>query len=215
MMRLVSVNVGQPREVETPHGSILTSIFKSPVCGRIGVRDHNLVGDRQADLTVHGGPSKAIYGYPSEHYAPWAHELPDSELSFGNFGENLTTEGLTEEQLHIGDRYRIGTAILQVTQPRMPCFKLNLRFARADMVKRFWKSGRSGVYFSIVEEGELGCGDEIELLAEHPERVSVADVVRLYKGETTDHNLFERAVRSPLHGSWKREIHERAQQLPL
>jgi MOSC domain-containing protein YiiM len=215
MMRLVSVNVGQPREVETPHGSVLTSIFKSPVSGRIGVRDHNLDGDRQADLTVHGGPSKAVYAYSSEHYVPWADELPSSDLSFGNFGENLTTEDLTEDRVHIGDQYRIGSAILQVTQPRMPCFKLNLRFGRSDMVKLFWKSGRSGVYFAIMQEGELGCGDEIELLAEHPDRVSVADVVRLYKGETTDQNLLERAVRAPLHGSWKTEIHERALRLKV
>jgi MOSC domain-containing protein YiiM len=220
-MRVVSVNVGQPREVETPRGTVLTSIFKSPVSGRIkspvsgriAVRGHNIEGDRQADLTVHGGPSKAIYAYSSEHYAPWVRELASPDLPFGNFGENLTTEGLTEERVHIGERYRIGSAVLQATQPRMPCFKLALRFGRADMVKLFWKSGRSGVYFAIVQEGELGSGDEIELVAAHPEQVSVADVVRVYKGETTDDDLFERVLRAPLHGSWKREIEERALQI--
>jgi MOSC domain-containing protein YiiM len=214
-MRVVSVNVGQPREIETPRQKVLTSIFKSPVSGRVAVRGHNIEGDRQADLTVHGGPSKAIYAYSSEHYAPWAYELARPDLPFGNFGENLTTEGLTEERVHIGDQYRIGSAILQVTQPRMPCFKLALRFGRADMVKLFWKSGRSGVYFAIVREGELGSGDEIEPVAAHPDHVSVADVVRVYKGETTDDDLFERVLRAPLHGSWKREIHERALQLKL
>jgi MOSC domain-containing protein YiiM len=208
-MQVLSVNVGQPRQVHTNNGTVLTSIFKSPVEGPVGVRAHNLEGDRQADLTVHGGPWKAVYLYPSEHYPDWAGELPGMDLPFGVFGENLTTCGLTEESAHIGDQYRIGSAVLQVTQPRMPCFKLALRFGRADMVKRFWKSGRSGIYFSIVQEGELRRGDSIERIRNGPEQVSVADIVRLFRRETRDQCLFLRALRTPLHGSWKREIQER------
>jgi len=207
-MRIISVNVGQPREIETPQGIVLTSIFKSPV-ERVTARNHNLSGDRQSDLSVHGGPYKAVYAYPHEHYKYWASELPDHKLTPGNFGENLSIEGLTEEQAHIGDQFRIGSAILEVTQPRMPCFKLALRFGRRDMVKRFWRSGRSGFYLSIAQEGELAPGDEIERLTTQPDSVSVADVVRLFKGETDDEDLYQRAMRSSLSGSWKQGIRER------
>jgi MOSC domain-containing protein YiiM len=208
-MQVLSVNVGMPRRVETPQGDVLTSIFKEPVEDRRRVQRHNIEGDRQSDLTVHGGPNKAIYCYPSEHYAYWKAQLPDAGLAYANFGENLTTEGLLEQNVRIGDRYRIGSAVLRVTQPRMPCFKLNLRFDRYDMVKRFWKSGLSGIYFSIVEEGDLAHGDEIDKVAEGPEDVSISDVVRLYKGEDTRADLFERAMRAPIAGSWKQEIQER------
>lgn len=131
------------------------------------------------------------------------------DLPFGIFGENLTTVGFTEEEVGIGDRFRVGTAILQVTQPRMPCYKLGLRFGRSDMVKRFWRNGRPGIYFSIVKEGELARGNPIEKIADGPEHVSVADVVRLYKGEEWSSDLRERALRSPLRGSWKRDIQSR------
>jgi MOSC domain-containing protein YiiM len=208
-MHLVSVNTGKPREVETPRGVVLTGIFKTPVNGRVAARWHNLEGDRQADLTVHGGPHKAIYVYPSEHYTYWAEELRGVELAFGHFGENLTTEGFREEEAHIGDRYRIGSATVEVTQPRMPCFKLALRFGLPDMVKRFWHSGRSGIYLAIIEEGELGSGDTVERISTDANHVSVADVVRLFKRESNDLDLFMRAMQAPLYGSWKREIRER------
>jgi MOSC domain-containing protein YiiM len=213
-VRIISVNVGQPREVALHDRVVLTSIFKSPVQGRVAVRGHNIDGDRQADLRVHGGPYKAVYAYASEHYPYWANELPGFDLNWGGFGENLTLAGLTEEDAFIGDRFRVGSAILEITQPRMPCFKMNLRFGRSDMVKRFWRSGRSGIYFGIVEEGELGAGDELELLRRDSESVSVADVVRLYKGETNDEEAFERMLHSPLRGSWKQEIRERWQERP-
>jgi MOSC domain-containing protein YiiM len=206
---LVSVNVGLPRAVETPAGIVLTSIFKAPVAGRVEAREHNLEGDRQADLTVHGGPHKAIYVYSSEHYGYWTKALPDMELPFGQFGENLTTEGWHEEETCIGDQYRIGTTVVEVTQPRMPCFKLALRFGRPDMVKRFWKSGRSGIYLAIAQPGHLASGDTIEQISAHPDRVSVADVVRLFKGEAGDAGLLERAMRSPLRGGWKAGIQQR------
>lgn len=213
--RAVSVNVGQPREVQAGNRKVLTSIFKTPVHGKVAVRRHNLQGDRQADLRVHGGPYKAVYAYSLEHYPFWAAELPDTPLPLGAFGENLTTEGMLEDATHIGDVFRAGSAILQVTQPRMPCFKLAIRMNRSDMVQRFWASGRSGIYFSIVEEGELESGDPIDLVQSDPRGVSVADVVRLYKGETDDPDLFSRVMAAPLSGSWKNEIRERRAQMAL
>lgn len=216
--RVLSVNVGQPIEVLAGHRPVLTSIFKSPIARRVAVHRHNLEGDRQADLRVHGGPYKAVYAYPSEHYSYWAAELPDLSFPFGAFGENLTTFGLTEDAVQIGERFRIGSAILEVTQPRMPCFKLGLRFGRSDMVKRFWKSGHSGFYLAVMQEGELGPGDAIEKLADmQPDGISVAEVVGLYQGAITDSDLFDRALRAPLRGSWKNDIRElRAQRsLPL
>jgi MOSC domain-containing protein YiiM len=208
-MKLAALSVGQPRIVETPHGGILTSIFKEPVAGRRRVVRHNVEGDKQSDLSVHGGPKKAVYAYAVEHYPYWAKALPDSSVTFGMFGENLTVEGLIEKNIHIGDLVEIGTARLRVTQPRMPCFKLALRFDRADMVKRFWKSGRSGVYFSVEQEGEIGAGDEMQIVELDAGKVSVSDVVDLYKGESNDANLYTRAMAAPIGGSWKEGIRER------
>jgi len=208
MMRVLYVNVGLPREVETPRGIVLTSIFKQPVEGRVAVRGNNLEGDRQSDLTVHGGPNKAIYAYASEHYPYWASELR-RELTPGNFGENLTTEGLLEEDVGIGDRYRVGSAVLRVTQPRMPCFKLTVRFDLPSIVKLFWNSGFPGIYFGVVEEGEIGAGDAIELLDRDPAGVTIADVMRVFKGESDDEELVDRVLAAPLSGSWKQEILER------
>jgi MOSC domain-containing protein YiiM len=216
-MHIVSVNIGQPREIQMNGRVVLTSIFKAPILGRVAVRRHNIEGDRQSDLRVHGGPYKAVYAYASEHYQYWKQQLPQADLSWSSFGENLTLEGLVEEDAHIGDAYQVGSAILTVTQPRMPCFKLNLRFGRSDMVKRFWNSGFSGIYFSVTEEGHLEAGAKIELLERQTKSVSVADVVRLYKGEVHDEELFQRMLQAPLHGSWKQEIRERWREgaLPL
>jgi MOSC domain-containing protein YiiM len=211
-MHIVSVNTGQPQEVHLRDRVVLTSIFKIPVEGRRAVRKHNIEGDRQSDLRVHGGPYKAVYAYPSEHYSYWREQLGGAELGWGAFGENLTLTALTEETIHIGDQYRVGSSVLEVTQPRMPCFKLNLRFQRSDMVRRFWQSGRSGIYFAVREEGELGTGDELDLLARERNSVSIADVVRLYKGEQQDEELYQRVLTSPLRGSWKQEIRERREQ---
>lgn len=208
-MRVLSVNLGQPQEIETPHGIVLTSIFKSPVEGRIPVRGNNLAGDRQSDLTVHGGPGKAIYAYASEHYPYWATKLRH-ELTPGNFGENLTTGGLLETNAQIGDHYRVGTAVLKITQPRMPCYKLNLRFDLAAMVKLFWQSGFSGLYFGVVEEGDIAAGDAIELLERPSASVTIAEVLSAYRGERNDKALVDRVLASPISGSWKEEILERA-----
>jgi MOSC domain-containing protein YiiM len=207
--KLVSLNVGAPRRVPYSGKTVLTSIFKSPVSGRVGVRATNIDGDKQADLTVHGGKYKAVYCYPEEHYSFWSAQLPDTELVPGMFGENLTTQGLLEDVVCIGDRFRVGTAALQVTQPRMPCYKLGIRFGRPDIIKRFWDSNRPGIYFSVLEEGETAAGDAIESVGSESDAVSVADVVALYKGEKADADLLERALRAPLFGGWKKGLRER------
>ncbi|HXI38729.1 MAG TPA: MOSC domain-containing protein [Bryobacteraceae bacterium] len=184
--RVVSVNVGQPRETGFHGGTVLTGIFKAPVAGPVRVHRLNLAGDRQADLAVHGGADKAVYCYPAEHYAYWAKELPEMELIWGMFGENLTTKGLSEESVHVGDRLRIGSAVFQVTQPRMPCYKLGIRFGRNDIIRTFWASGRSGFYVSVVAEGELSAGDRIERLVTITDRVSIAEALRLAQNRSSD-----------------------------
>lgn len=179
-MKLVSVNVGMPREIVWQEKQVTTSIFKSPVAGSVALRALNLDGDKQSDLTVHGGPDKAVYGYAFEHYAYWRSELPDAELKPGAFGENLTTEGLDEHDLSIGDIVRVGAATLMVTQPRIPCYKLAARFGRPDMVKRFAASRRSGFYFEVVAEGAVQAGDPIAIIERAAERMSVAELNDLY-----------------------------------
>lgn len=208
MKRVLSINVGIPRQVPADHATVLTSIYKSPVEGSVAVRRDNIEGDRQSDLTLHGGPYKAVYCYPVEHYRFWKEQLPYMDLPYGVFGENLTTEGLIEDAVLIGDQFRVGSAVLKVTQPRMPCFKLGIRFGRADLVKRFWQSGRSGIYFAVVEEGDVAAGNPIERIAVGPEEISVADVVRLYRGDQMSTELLERALRAPLSGRWKEKLRE-------
>jgi MOSC domain-containing protein YiiM len=177
-MLVISTNVGLPREVEWRDQIVRTSIFKEPVTGRLAVDRLNIEGDRQSDLTVHGGVNKAVYVYPSEHYEFWRKELPDADLSWGAFGENLTTAGLTEDDVRIGDRFAIGSAEFVVTQPRMPCYKLTIRFGRADMIKRFYRSGRSGFYLAVSKEGEIGSGDEISLLSRDDDAMTIAEAAR-------------------------------------
>jgi MOSC domain-containing protein YiiM len=195
-MKLISVCVGLPREVRWKGKPITTGIFKQPVAGRVMMRSLNLDGDQQADLTVHGGTEKAIYAYPMEHYTYWQEELPNEALPWGAFGENLTTEGLLETTVNIGDHFRIGTAEVMVTQPRFPCFKLNLKFGRDDMVKRFLNSRLSGIYFSVVQEGEVGTGDAIELVKCDENNITVADIVQIYVREAND-DLVRRAIQVP------------------
>ncbi len=195
-MQVISVNVGLPREVIWKGKTVLTGIFKEPVEGRIRMRSLNLDGDRQADLAVHGGTEKAVYAYPVEHYAYWQQKRPDEELSWGAFGENLTVEGLSETTVNIGDCFRIGSAEVMVTQPRFPCFKLNLKFERDDMVKQFLNSRLSGIYFSVMQEGEIGAGDEIELIHQDEHNVTIADIVQIYVREA-DEALVRRAVQVP------------------
>ena len=209
-MKLLSVSVGLPREVEWRGKQVRTSIFKAPVSGRVRVRALNLEGDQQSDLSVHGGRDKAVYAYPSEHYAFWRRELPDAELTWGAFGENLTTEGLSEASVCIGDRVRCGSAELVVTQPRMPCFKLGIRFGRPDLVKRFQRSGRTGFYFAVLREGELAAGDTLELIPFTQDRVSVAEITRLFSADAAEQEQLRRVSElSALPEGWREHFRAR------
>ena len=208
--KIVSVNVGLPREITVDGRTVTTGIFKEPIAGKVMARTRNLDGDRQADLTVHGGVHKAIYGYPAEHYRFWRDELPDMDLPFGAFGENLTTEGLSEADVNIGDKFKIGDVTLQVTQPRLPCYKLAAKFGRSDIIKRFLQSERSGFYFSVLEEGELGAGDAIEQVYLDENQVTVRDIVRLYATEKYNVELLRRAVQlEALPQDWRDYFQER------
>ena len=193
-MRIVSVNVGLPRNVAWKGKIVSTGIFKDPVNGRITMRTLNLDGDRQADLAVHGGPSKAVYAYPSEHYAYWRNELPGVALPWGMFGENLTTDGLVEGEAGIGDRFRIGSAEVMVTEPRLPCYKLGLKFGRDDIIKRFLASRRTGFYFAVLRDGEVGAGDAIQRISRDSARVTVADITDLYASKLDNLELLRRVV---------------------
>jgi len=193
-MKIISLNVGKPRTVPCGDREVTTGIFKSPAPGPLLLRRLNLDGDCQADLQVHGGRNKALYAYPSEHYEFWREDFPEQELPWGMFGENLTTEGLTEENACMGDQFRIGGAIVKVTQPRMPCYKLGIRFGRPDMVKRFLASRRSGIYFSVIEEGMLNVGDAIEKIHEDENRLSIADINRAYVDARNNELLLRRIV---------------------
>ena len=198
------MNVGLPREVHRNGQTVTTGIFKEPVDGRIALRRLNLDGDRQADLTVHGGPNKAVYAYPAEHYEFWRRELPGMPLPWGTFGENLTVEGFLEDGVNVGDRFRVGSAELMVTQPRMPCYKLELKLGRDDMIERFLASGRSGFYFAVVREGEVEAGDAVELIERDPNDVTVRDITRLYAGERDDPTLLGRATQvQALSDGWR------------
>ena len=206
---LISVQVGIPRKVLRDGEEVLTAIFKTPVKKRLRMRALNLEGDRQADLSVHGGQNKAVYAYPSEHYPYWEKELPGVELPWGSFGENLTTSGLLESAVHIGDRFTIGTSEVVVTQPRLPCFKLNLKFNRDDMVKRLLASRRTGFYLRVLREGEVGAGDEIIPVHKDENRVSVLDILHLYLRESDSSELRNRALQVEyLSPSWHKEISE-------
>lgn len=208
-MKVLSLSVGLPREIDVEGGSVLTSIFKDPVDRRLRVTKLNFEGDEQSDLTVHGGVDKAVYVYPSEHYEEWRRELPEVEFPRAVFGENLTTEGLLED-VRIGDRFRIGTAEFIVTQPRMPCYKLGIRFGRMDMLKRMLKNGRTGFYFAVTTEGEVGAGDAIEPLARSEEDLTVTDIVKLYTVDARNQDLLRRATRSTvLPESWKDDFRKR------
>src|SRR6202140_683575 len=209
-MKIISLNVGLPREANWHGYAVTTGIFKEPVEGRVVLRKLDLDGDRQADLTVHGGEYKAAYCYPLEHYAYWKKELPGYDLTLGNFGENFTTEGLLEDAVHLGDRFSIGSAEVVVTQPRLPCYKLGIRFQSDAMVKRFLASKRSGFYLAVVREGAVGAGDEIKEISRDPNHVSIADIIRLYfakKHSDADMEVVHRALQvATLPENWKEDF---------
>lgn len=210
VMSVISVNVGLPREVVSKGKTVLTGIYKQPVAGRVIVRQLNLDGDRQADLTVHGGPDKAIYVYPSEYYQYWREQFPGLELPWGMFGENLTVVGLLDEMVYIGDRFQIGSVQVMVTQPRLPCYKLGIKFGRDDILKRFLDSALTGFYLKVIEEGEVKAGDAITLIARDQRRVKVSDITRLYKQDKYNVGLLRRVVEvEALPEEWRDYFRER------
>lgn len=202
-MKIISLNVGLPREIIYRGRSIVTGIFKDPVEGRVFARRLNLDGDRQADLRVHGGADKAVYLYPAEHYEHWRKQMPGADLGWGAFGENFSAEGLGEDA-RIGDRFRIGSALFMVTQPRMPCYKLAAKFDSDDLIKRFLKSRLTGFYLSVIEEGEVGAGDQIEPAGRGKSDVTVRDIADLYANKTRDADQLRRAAAvEELPASWR------------
>ncbi len=212
-MKLLSVNCGMPREVLWNGAEVTTSIYKEPVEGRVALRTLNLDGDRQSDLEVHGGKYKAVYCYPVAHYEYWKRELPGRALPPGSFGENFTVDGPLEDEVHLGDRFSVGSAEVVVTQPRMPCFKLGIRFESDQMVKRFLDSGRSGFYLAVLREGEVGAGDEISLISRDPESVSVSEITRLYVAREYDAENARQVRRAlkveALPDSWKEYLEQK------
>ena len=202
-MEVVSVNVGLPKDLLLHDRSVATGIFKSPVAGLVRVKALNLDGDQQADLTVHGGPDKAVYVYPSEHYPFWQRALSQN-LGWGAFGENLTAAGLAEEAISIGDHLGIGTAVLQVTQPRLPCFKLAAKFQREDIIKRFLDSRRTGFYVRVLNEGALQAGDPIVVLQQEPEHVTIRELTDLYLTKQPERSRIDRVLSvKALATSWR------------
>lgn len=206
-MKLISVNVGGLTQVKFNGRVVGTGIFKEPVEGRVMAGRRGLEGDRVVDQRVHGGEHKAVYAYPHEHYPVWAEELGRDDLSPGQFGENFTTEGLTEDAVHIGDRFRVGEALLEVTQPRVPCFKLGIKMGDARFPKRFLESMRCGFYLRVIEEGEVGAGDAIELVEPGPEQISIKALYALRFQVPRDREDVKRALTVPaLSGEWRMEL---------
>ena len=195
-MKLISVNVGLPIKVKFGNEIVTTGNFKNPIDKRINLKKLNLEGDRQADLTVHGGPDKAVYSYPYEYYDFWRKEFPDISFNWGMFGENLTTEGLFESQVNVGDRFQIGSAQLVATQPRMPCYKLGVKFGRMDIIKKFLKSEKSGIYFKVIKEGEIVINDIIKLIKKDNNNITIKNIVELITKEDKENTiLMEKAVK--------------------
>jgi MOSC domain-containing protein YiiM len=209
-VKLISVNVALPRLASYGMQTVKTGIFKQPVAGPVQLRSLNLDGDRQADLAVHGGPFKAVYGYPSEHYEFWRQELPGTQMPLGMFGENFTTEGLSERELHIGDRLQIGSAVLVVRQPRIPCFKLAIKFRRKDILARFLRSGRSGFYFSVEQEGTVQAGDSFEFLSREPSAITIGEMNHLFAEDLYNPELLDKALATPaLPEDWREHFRGR------
>jgi MOSC domain-containing protein YiiM len=215
-MKVLSVNVGLPRKILFNGQIITTAIFKDPVKSPISLRKLNLDGDKQADLTVHGGLDKAVYSYPSEHYDYWRKQFPNTDLVWGMFGENFTTEGLFEDAVNVGDQFQIGSAKLVATQPRMPCYKLGVRFGRMDVIRRFMASGRPGIYFKVLTEGEVQRDDKIKIIRRDKNNVTVKDIVRLYIARDNIDNIetMKRVTKiRDLPEGWRYEFQQKIKQL--
>lgn len=214
MAKIVSLNIGLPRRVVFNGQVVTTGIFKEPTDGHVMLKRLNLEGDKQADLTVHGGVDKAVYSYAAEHYDYWRGELPSMNLPWGMFGENFTTEGLLEDNVNIGDTLQVGSAKLMVTQPRMPCYKLGVRFGRMDIVRRFMASGRPGIYYKVLEEGEVVKDDKINIIRKDKNNVTVIDIVRMYIRDHGDIEIMKRAIKiGALPEGWKYEFLQRINDL--
>ena len=212
-MELISVNVGCPQEAAWHGRVVTTAIYKQPVDGRVALRKLNLDGDRQADLSVHGGENKAVYCYPIAHYDYWKRELPTRDLPIAIFGENFTIEGLLEASVHVGDQFSVGSAEVVVTQPRLPCYKLGIRFQSDDMVKRFLASARMGFYFAVTREGEVAAGDKIEVIGRDASGVSITEITRLYLAKRYNSGDVASVLRAlrvvALPESWKQYFRDR------
>ncbi len=204
-MKVLSVNAGRPRQVSWGGYQTMTGIYKDPVQGPVKVSTLNLEGDQQADLTVHGGIHKAVYAYPSEHYPWWQNQYPSRRLDWGAFGENLTTEGLLESSAGIGDQAQIGSVVLTVAQPRLPCYKLAGKFSDKNIPFTFTESGRSGIYFAVEKEGQLQAGDAITWIHRQRDPFTIADALRLYNGEELSSEMLDRALKlKALPDSWRK-----------
>jgi MOSC domain-containing protein YiiM len=215
-MNLISLNVARPRLTLYNGNTINTGIFKEPVSGPVPLRTLNLDGDQQADLAVHGGTNKAVYAYPSEHYDFWREELPGMNLPWGMFGENFTTEGLFERDLHVGDRLQIGSSTIVVRQPRVPCYKLAAKFKRNDVLARFLRSGRSGFYFSVEREGVVATGDSFEILSQEPVAITIAEMNHLFADDRYNRELLDKAIATPaLPEDWRDFFEKRLRGIPV
>lgn len=208
-MIIRSVNVSGLMQVMHRDELVSTGIFKCPITGPVAVKRTQLTGDVQADRINHGGEEKAVYAYPWEHYAHWASELKRNDFALGQFGENLTTEGLLETELSIGDRIRVGSALLEISQPRQPCFKLGIKMKLPGFPKLFLKSGRVGFYLRVLEEGSLEAGNTISVEPTDQERITVQATNHLRFFD--NHNLpeIERALtNTALSDSWRRSFED-------
>ncbi|RKU34760.1 MOSC domain-containing protein [Candidatus Poribacteria bacterium] len=207
-MKLLSINVSKPKPIQYGGKTIRTGIFKEPVSGTVMLREKNIDGDGQGDLRVHGGTYKAIYGYPFEHYTHWQQELQRDDLTYGQFGENLTVEGLLEETARIGEVFQVGSTVkLQITQPRVPCFKLAYKMGLPEFPKQFLESRRVGFYFRVLEEGEITAGDAIVCVESPPESMSITEIVNLRYFDTDNHEKIAQArTLRALSPSWKRDF---------
>ena len=210
-MKVVSLNIGLPRKVKFGNKFVTTGIYKNPVDKRVNLKKLNFEGDRQADLTVHGGPDKAVYSYSYEYYDFWKQEFPDILFNWGMFGENLTTEGLFEYNVNIGDRFQIGSSYLVATQPRMPCYKLGIKFGRMDIIKKFAESEKSGIYFKVIKEGEIVVNDDIKLIKKDNNNITIKNIVELYTNDDKANIiLMEKAIKVlDLPQGWKQYFHKK------
>jgi len=209
-VKLLSVNVSLPKEVPYMNKTTTTGIFKEPVAVRVMLRTLSLDGDGQADLKNHGGIYKAAYAYSFENYDYWKRELGRTDFTFGQFGENFTVEGMPDDAVHVGDVFRIGTALVEVTQPRVPCFKLGIKMGMAQFPKVFLASGRPGFYLRVVEEGEVGAGDVLARVKTDPERMTVQEVCHLLYFDQKNLEGAKKALRiQALSPGWRKSFEER------